>query len=115
MDTPNSLTTVTPSVQEDRTAWAARFGWMVGGLLGTVAGFVTTFILETRVLRGHVSDPSAAATRASSVLVAVLFLSGALPGHAFGARGGPSRYRLLGIAAGLSIAIILWAVIVLTR
>ncbi len=99
----------------DRATWAARFGWLLGGIIGTVAGFTATWLLETRVLRGRVADPAGAATRASSVLVGALFLAGALAGHGFGARGGASRYRLLASSAGVAVAVTLWALLVLTR
>ena len=98
-----------------RAAWAARFGWLLGGLGGTVAGFVSTWVLETKLLPGRVADPAAAAMRASSVLVGAMFFAGALAGHGFGARGGASRYRLLASAAGVAVAVALWAVLVLAR
>lgn len=95
--------------------WSARFGWLLGGLLGTVAGFTLTYLFETRVLVGRVADPARTAARASSVLVGALFLAGALAGHAFGAAGGPRRAKLLASAAGVAVAVTLWALLVFTR
>jgi len=50
-----------------------------------------------------------------SVLVPALFLAGALAGYAFGERGGPRRVKLLGSAAGLLVAVLGWALLVITR
>lgn len=99
----------------DRETWAARFGWITGAVLGTLAGFALTFVLELWVLKGRVADATGLATRLSSGIVPALFIAGALGGHALGARGGAARYRLLGAAAGISLAAAAWVFLVLTR
>lgn len=112
-DLPADASPTAPT--EAQTPWGARFGWLLGGILGTVAGFVATWLFETKVLRGSVADPSAVATRASSVIVAALFLAGALAGHGFGSGGGPRRARMLASSAGVAVAITLWALLVVSR
>lgn len=114
MDPPAKAPETAPAAAE-RTAWGARFGWLLGGLAGTVAGFIATWLFETRVLPGRVANPAAVATRASSLLVAALFLAGALAGHGFGSGGGPRRARMLASSAGVAVAVSLWALLVLTR
>jgi hypothetical protein len=101
----------------DHAAWAARFGWLVGGALGLCLGFAATYALEVWVFRARLGThaATAAASRSASVVVPALFVAGALGGHAFGARGGAARYRALGIAAGISLAALGWALLVLTR
>lgn len=99
----------------DRAAWAARFGWLVGALAGLLAGFALTYLLEVYVLAGRVADPKNVAARASSVLVGGAVLAGAVMGHAFGSRGGRERYRLLGAAAGVLLAVVAWAALVVWR
>jgi hypothetical protein len=109
------LRRVATPASPDRATWAGRFGWLIGGILGTLAGFAATWVLEAYVLRGRVAGAQALATRASSVLVAGLFLAGALAGHAWGSRLGAARYRLLGSAAGVCLAAFAWALLVLLR
>lgn len=99
----------------DREAWSGRFGWIIGGALGLVAGFFVTWAVEMHALKGRVVDPTATATRLSSVLVPACFIAGALAGHALGLRGGPGRYRLLGGAAGVTLAALAWAALVISR
>jgi hypothetical protein len=99
----------------DETTWGARFGWLLGGFMGAALGFVATWVLETKVLRGHVTDPVGVASRASSVLVSALFLAGALAGHGFGLRGDAKRQRWLAMSAGVLCAVGLWAVLVVIR
>jgi hypothetical protein len=101
--------------QTDRIAWGARFGWIVGGALGLVLGFAATYGVEVWVLRSRVRDATAVASRAASVFVPLLFLAGALGGYAFGSRGAGSRYKVLGVAAGVSLAALGWSLLVLTR
>lgn len=103
------------ALEQTQTPWGARFGWLLGGLAGTVAGFVATWLFETKVLAGKVADPAAVAARASSVIVAALFLAGALAGHGFGSGGGPRRARMLASSAGVAVAITLWALLVVSR
>jgi hypothetical protein len=110
----------TPARDEDPRAlaqatWAGRFGWLTGGALGVLLGFVLTWVVETRLLHGRVRDATGAATQASGVIVPALFLAGALAGHAFGERGGPRRLKLLGGAAGLLLSVLAWAFLVVTR
>ena len=45
--------------ETDRAAWAARFGWLVGGAVGLVAGFLAAYALEVWVLRARVGDATA--------------------------------------------------------
>ena len=101
----------------DQAAWAARFGWLLGGAIGLVLGFACTYALEVWAFRPRLGAHAAtvAATRAASVVVPALFVAGALSGHAFGARGGAARYRSLGMAAGVALAALAWALLVLTR
>ena len=100
---------------QSQATWAARFGWLGGGALGVLLGFVLTWWIETRWLHGRVGNPTATATTASGVLVPALFLVGALAGYAFGERGGKRRLKLLGTAAGLLVAVLAWALLVITR
>ncbi len=95
--------------------WAPRFGWLVGGILGLVGGILLTYVIEVTVLVRRVRNPTHVASYLSSVIVGGLFLAGALAGHALGSRGGPSRYKSLGIALGVLIATSSWAFLVLTR
>ena len=67
---------------QSQATWAARFGWLGGGALGVLLGFVLTWWIETRWLHGRVGNPTATATTASGVLVPALFLVGALAGYA---------------------------------
>ena len=83
--------------------------------LGVLLGFVLTWWVETRWLHGRVGNPTATATTASGVVVPALFLVGALAGYAFGERGGKRRLKLLGTAAGLLVAVLAWALLVVTR
>jgi hypothetical protein len=99
----------------DHAAWGARFGWIVGGALGLVLGFVASYFLEVRVLRARVADPTGTASNAAAVLVPLFFIAGALSGHAFGGKGGATRYKALGVSAGLVLAALGWALLVLTR
>ncbi len=103
------------ALAERQATWAARFGWLGGGALGVLLGFVLTWWIETRLLHGRFRNPTSMATTASAVIVPALFLVGALAGHAFGERGGPRRYKLLGSAAGLLLAVLAWALLVITR
>ena len=91
----------------DHAAWGARFGWVLGALVGLVAGFGGTYLLEVSALRGA-GDPTQAASRASALLVPALFVTGALTGHAFGARGGAARYRMLAMGASVAALVTLW-------
>ncbi len=105
-----------PSAQEQtRATWAARFGWLAGGILGVVLGFALTWVVETRLLTGRADEPARMAARLSSVLVPAVFLMGALLGEAFGRRGGAGRYRLLGAASGVFLAVAAWLAMALSR
>jgi uncharacterized membrane protein len=107
---PHQTTTV------DHRAWGARFGWIAGGITGVLLGFAATYGLEVWLLRPRLHDgAAAAASRAASVIVPVFFVAGALAGHAFGARGGAARYRALGVSAGIALAVLGWALLVLAR
>lgn len=99
----------------EQATWAARFGWLGGGAAGVLLGFVLTWWIETRLLHGRVRDATATATTASGLIVPALFLVGALAGQGFGSRGGPARLRFLGSAAGLLLAVLAWAFLVVTR
>ena len=99
----------------EQQTWSARFGWIAGGIAGVAAGFVGTWLTETRLLPQHGRAAVAVASRISGVLVPACFVVGALAGHAFGLRGGPRRYRMLGAAAGLALAVLGWGLIVATR
>jgi hypothetical protein len=99
----------------DPATWGARFGWLVGGFVGLIAGFALTYALEVMVLRGRAIDATAVASHAASLVVPLVFVAGALGGHAFGARGGVRRYRALGVAAGVLLAATGWALLVFTR
>jgi hypothetical protein len=99
----------------DHQTWAARFGWIAGGTLGLVAGFVLTWLVETRALAGRGRAGVELAAKLSGLVVPACFVVGALLGHAFGLRGGPGRYRVLGGAAGLGLAVLAWALLVATR
>ncbi len=105
----------TPDATLEQQTWSGRFGWIAGGILGLVLGFVATWVAETHLLPQHGRAAVDAATKLSSVLVPGCFFAGALGGHAFGLRGGPKRYRTLGGAAGLAIAVLAWALLVVTR
>lgn len=99
----------------DPAAWGARFGWVVGGSTGLVTGFALTYFLEVWFLRPRFPDATSVASRAASVVVPTLFVVGALVGHTFGARTGTWGYRALGISAGIALALLGWALLVLTR
>lgn len=99
----------------ERQTWAARFGWITGGTVGLVAGFALTWLVETRALAGRGRAGIELAARLSGVVVPVCFVVGALLGHAFGLRGGAHRYRYLGAAAGLGLAVLAWALLVAIR
>lgn len=100
---------------QSQATWAARFGWLGGGALGVLVGFVLTWWIETRWLHGRVGNATATATTVSGVLVPALFLVGALAGFSFGERGGTRRLKILGTAAGLLVAVLAWALLVITR
>lgn len=99
----------------ERQTWAARFGWITGGTVGIVAGFGLTWLFETRALAGRGRAEVELAARFSMGAVPVCFLAGALLGHAYGLRGGAGRYRYLGAAAGLGLAVLAWALLVAIR
>lgn len=99
----------------ETATWGARFGWIVGGLVGLLAGFFGTYGLERLLLRRVTVDAVGIATKLSSVIVPAMFVVGALGGHAFGGRGGATRFKWLGSAAGVLIAVIAWAALVLFR
>ena len=99
----------------ERQTWAARFGWITGGSVGLVAGFAITWAIETRALAGRGRAGVEVAAKLSGVVVPVCFIVGALLGHAYGLRGGEHRYRYLGAAAGLGLAVLAWALLVATR
>jgi hypothetical protein len=107
------LSTEDPSLE--RQTWAARFGWITGGSIGLVAGFALTWLVETRALSGRGRAGIELAAKLSGVVVPLCFIVGALLGHAYGLRGGALRYRLLGTAAGLGIAVLAWALLVAIR
>lgn len=108
-----------PETEESRAlsqaTWAARFGWLAGGAAGVFLGFVVTWLVEVRVLAGRVRDATGLATKVSSVVVPALFLAGALAGEAFGSRGGKTRLKFLGYAAGVLLSALAWALLVVTR
>lgn len=101
--------------QLERQTWAARFGWIAGGVAGVLGGFTLTWLVETRVLAGRGRAGIEMAVKLSGVVVPACFVIGALLGHAYGSRGGALRYRLLGGAAGLGLAVLAWALLVATR
>jgi len=105
----------TNAVTETQATWAGRFGWLAGGIAGVVLGFVLTAWVETRLLTGRVAEPARVAARLSSVVVPGVFVVGALLGEAFGRRGGPRRYRLLGAAAGTFLAVAAWLALAVSR
>lgn len=99
----------------ERLTWAARFGWIAGGSVGVVLGFALAWTVETQLLASRGREGVAIASRLSGVTVPACFAVGALLGHAYGARGGAARYRLLGGAAGIGLAVLAWALLVATR
>lgn len=101
--------------QLERQTWAGRFGWIAGGSLGLLGGFALTWAVETRWLAGRGRAGIELAAKLSGVVVPVCFVVGALLGHAYGAKGGALRFRLLGSAAGLGLAVLAWALLVATR
>ncbi|MDB4930058.1 MAG: hypothetical protein JWM10_2542 [Myxococcaceae bacterium] len=105
----------TEPTEIERQTWAARFGWITGGSVGLVAGFALTWLVETLALSGRGRAGIELAAKISGIAVPACFVAGALLGHAFGLRGGPQRYRLLGAAAGLGVAVLAWALLVVTR
>jgi hypothetical protein len=105
----------TEPTEIERQTWAARFGWIAGGAVGVALGFALTWLVETRVLGGRGRAGVEIAVGVSRYLVPACFVVGALLGQAFGLRGGPTRYRLLGAAAGLGVAVLAWALLVFTR
>lgn len=105
----------TEPTEIERQTWAARFGWIAGGSAGLALGFVLTWLIETRLLAGRGRAGVEIAVGLSRYLVPACFVVGALLGQVFGLRGGPTRYRLLGAAAGLGVAVLAWALLVATR
>ncbi len=103
-----------PESRVETASWGARFGWLAGGLAGLLAGFGATYAIERLVLRGT-HDPIGIASKVSAVVVPGLFLVGALSGHAFGGTGSTTRYKWLGVASGVLIAVTAWAALVLMR
>ncbi len=103
----------TPPVET--ATWGARFGWLVGGMIGLLAGFAATYAIERFVLRRVTTDAIGVASKFSSVIVPAMFVAGALGGHAFGGRGGATRYKWLGVAAGVLLSVTAWAALVLLR
>ncbi len=101
--------------QLERQTWAARFGWITGGTVGLLGGFALTWLVESRGLVGRGRAGIELAAKLSGVVVPVCFVVGALLGHAYGAKGGALRFRLLGSAAGLGLAVLAWALLVATR
>ncbi len=101
--------------QLERQTWAARFGWIAGGTVGLLGGFALTWLVETRMLAGRGRAGIELAAKLSGVVVPVCFVVGALLGHAYGAKGGATRFKLLGSAAGLGLAVLAWALLVATR
>jgi hypothetical protein len=99
----------------ERQTWAARFGWITGGTVGLVSGFALTWLTETTLLASRGRAGVELAARISGFAVPVCFIAGALLGHGFGLRGGAKRYRYLGAAAGLGLAVLAWALLVVTR
>lgn len=99
----------------EAAAWGGRFGWLAGGIVGFLSGFAVTFAIERTVLRRITTDAIGAAGKLSSVIVPALFMVGALSGHAFGQRGGATRYKWLGVAAGVLLSVTAWAVVVVLR
>lgn len=95
--------------------WAARFGWLAGAVVGLFVGFLLTYVIEVKLLAGRVESPAKTAANLSGVVVGACFLVGALSGEAFGAKGGARRYRLLGSAAGIGVAAVAWALLVVWR
>jgi hypothetical protein len=109
---PNEPSPQPPPI--DPRAWGARFGWIVGALIGLALAFAATYAFETRVLRGG-ADATAAAARLARWIFPLGFLAGSLAGHAFGSRGGATRYKTLGIAAGLGLLAVLWVLLSIAR
>ena len=105
----------TDPTEIERQTWAARFGWITGGLVGLVTGFALTWLVETRALAGRGRAGVELAARVAGFVVPVCFIAGALLGHAYGLGGGAQRYRLLGAAAGLGVAVLAWALLVVAR
>ncbi len=98
----------------DHQAWGARFGWIVGAVLGLAAGFGLAYLVETVALRGRTGATELAA-KAAGGLFPACFLVGALSGHAFGARGGAARYKSLGVAAGVALLALVWVLLSIAR
>jgi hypothetical protein len=98
----------------DPRAWGARFGWIVGAVLGLALAFAATYGIETWVFHGGPAATEAAA-RVARWLFPAGFLVGSLSGHAFGARGGATRYKSLGVAAGIGLLTLLWALLSIAR
>lgn len=105
----------TEPTEIERQTWAARFGWITGGTVGLLSGFALTWLVETRALADRGRAGIELAAKLSGIVVPMCFIAGALLGHAYGLRGGSQRYRYLGAAAGLGVAVLAWALLVVTR
>lgn len=103
-----------PEAPVDRTAWGARFGWIIGAIVGLGLGFLGTYLVETVLLR---SKPNALeqASRVASPVFSACFLLGALGGHYLGARRGDRWYKPLGVAAGILLLTLLWVLLSIAR
>jgi uncharacterized membrane protein len=103
-----------PEAPVDRTAWGARFGWIIGAIVGLGLGFLGTYLIETVLLR---SKPNALelASRIASPVFSGCFLLGALGGHYLGARRGNRWYKPLGVAAGILLLTLVWVLLSIAR
>jgi len=103
-----------PETPIDPTAWGARFGWIIGAIVGLGVGFVGTYLVETVLFR---SKPNAIeqASRVARYVFSACFLLGALAGHYLGARGGARWYKPLGITAGILLLALGWVLLSIAR
>ncbi len=98
----------------DRAQWGARFGWIVGAIVGLAVGFLCTWLVEKLALQGKPNAIELAAKVASPVF-AGCFLLGAVGGHYLGARRGERWYKPLGVAAGILLLTTAWLLLSIAR
>jgi len=111
---PEQRDSTAPEAPIDRTAWGARFGWIIGAIAGLGVGFIGTYLVETVLLRGK-PDAIERAARVASPVFSACFLLGALGGHYLGARRGDRWYKPLGVAAGILLLTFVWVLLSIAR